>query len=349
MRLVKVSKRLLLVVLFSLFFCTTMLYLRNHDQISEDDVSIKSVVKWSTKKTLDDNQNVKKGNDRIFFHETSGETEFSLRQTCSIESAAHHNRHRPVQIFIQPQQEYQSTLNSSSTWLRVLQQYSNIQVIVIDDLGLYFRDSPLEQWYFKGDWHKSPFRVEHMSDYIRIVSLYKEGGMFLDLDIVTMKPYDGYLFRNFTLIESSLNDQITNAVMHLDRDHRLISEIIDLMAQEYDPDEYTFHGPQVMSLALSRSCNMTFSHRSSCPDVRMLPHSYFYPIGNAFWSQYFEQEEEAKIILEQFRSCHGFHAWNNLSKNRTIDVSDNSTQVYAVLASENCPVTWNLRRQFSRN
>jgi hypothetical protein len=161
-------------------------------------------------------------------------------------------------------------------------------VVVIDDEEFYFRNSPLEQWYMKGGWHKSPFRVEHMSDYIRIVSLHKEGGMFLDLDIVTMKPYDGYLFRNFTLIESSLNDQITNAVMHLDRGHRLIREIIDLLAEEYDPDEYTFHGPQVMSLALSRLCNMTFSHqRSPCPDVHMLPHHYFYPIGNAFWSHYF--------------------------------------------------------------
>lgn len=121
------------------------------------------------------------------------------------------------------------------------------------------------------------------------------------------------------------------------------------MAEEYDPDEYNFHGPQVMSLALSRLCNMTFSNRSPCRDVRMLPHRSFYPIRNAFWSQYFEQENKAKIILEQFRWCHGFHAWNNLSENRVINVSDNLTQVYAVLASENCPVTWKLQHQFLIN
>ena len=63
-------------------------------------------------------------------------------------------------------------------------------------IEFYLRDSSLEQWYVRDDWHKSPFRVEHMSDYIRIVSLFKEGGMFLDLDIVTMKPYDGHLFRS---------------------------------------------------------------------------------------------------------------------------------------------------------
>ena len=42
-------------------------------------------------------------NDRIFFHETSGRMELSLRQCCAVESAALHNPRRPIQVFFQPQ------------------------------------------------------------------------------------------------------------------------------------------------------------------------------------------------------------------------------------------------------
>ena len=95
----------------------------------------------------------------------------------------------------QPQSN--TNFNSSSAWFQVLNQYPNVQVILIDDEELYFRDSPLEDWYHKGQWRDSRWRVQHMSDYIRILSLYKEGGMYLDLDVLTLKPYKRDIFFNF--------------------------------------------------------------------------------------------------------------------------------------------------------
>ena len=172
------------------------------------------------------------------------------------------------------------------------------------------------------------------------------------MDIITTKAYDGSLFRNCTLIESGTNDQITNAIIHLDRGHQLIEAILNLLNADYDPEEYTFHGPQVVSLAVSQVCNLSFSHKSkACPNVRMLPHRFFYPIGNAFWGQFFEdsQSTSGQNILQRISVGYGFHIWNNLSNKKVIDISDNSTQVFAVLASKHCPITWSLRHQFNIN
>ena len=66
-------------------------------------------------------------------------------------------------------------------WRQVLNNYSNVQVIVIEDVGLYFNNSPVEQWYVKGEWRNSKWRVQHLSDYIRMVSLKKEGGIRISI------------------------------------------------------------------------------------------------------------------------------------------------------------------------
>ena len=110
---------------------------------------------------------VKPDNRRIFFHETSGRNALSMRQSCAVESAAKNNPTRAVQIFMSTDH-----VNYSSPWIRALEHYSNVAVILVDEEE-YFYQSPFEDWYQRGEWKKSRFRKEHMSDYIRILSLYK--------------------------------------------------------------------------------------------------------------------------------------------------------------------------------
>ena len=222
-------------------------------------------------------------NDRIFFHETSGRMELSFRQCCAVESAALHNPRRPIQVFFQPQSN--TNFNSSSAWFQVLNQYPNVQVILIDDEELYFRDSPLEDLYHKGQWRDSRWRVQHMSDYIRILSLYKEGGMYLDLDVLTLKPYDGPSFRNFVTVPGGRENEeiVTNSMLHMNRGLELIDTILKIQAEEYDPDEYIFNGPEALTGALYRmKCNdsSTFSSRADnyCAGVHLLPYKYFHPV-----------------------------------------------------------------------
>jgi hypothetical protein len=53
--------------------------------------------------------------------------------------------------------------------------------------------------------------------------------------------------------------------------------------------------------------------------------------------------------MEWIKAGHGFHVWNSLSNDKAVDTNENSTQVYALLAKENCPLTWTLRNQFPIN
>jgi len=288
-------------------------------------------------------------NDRIFFHETSGRTELSFRQTCAVESAALHNPNRPVQVFIQP--EPNANINSSSVWRQVLNNYSNVRVIVIGDVGLYFKDSPVEQWYVKGEWRTSEYRVQHMSDFIRIVSLKKDGGMYLDLDIITLKPYEGSRFRNFVTSKNSQLYRLVNGVMHFDRGHRFIDQILQVQAHEYDASDYTFCGPEAMTTVMSNVCNFTRGDwtSNSCTDVYLLPHYYFFPIKDQTGYIYFFPYKAKRVLnfVKQMKEIsYGAHLHNFVTGSLSIDTRSNSTQVYALMAAEHCPVSFANSQQF---
>jgi hypothetical protein len=144
---------------------------------------------------------------RIFFHETSGNAQLNFQQCCAVESAAKHNPDRPVQVFLRPLVNYgcsirPSPLFQSPPWLDVLSRYPNVDVILVNE-DRYFAGTPLQDWYEKGEWLKSQHEVAHLSDYIRILSLYKGGGLYLDTDILTLKTYQGDKFRNCLVYDSS--------------------------------------------------------------------------------------------------------------------------------------------------
>ena len=294
-------------------------------------------------------------NDRIFFHETSGRMELSFKESCVVESAALHNPQRPVQIFFQPQQQHEPsavTIDQSSAWFQVLSQYENVQVIVIDDEELYFKNSPLDDWYKKGEWRDSPYRLQHMSDYIRMVSLKKQGGgMYLDLDVLTLKPYTSPLLRNFVTVKLEQFSRITNAVMHFDFGHRLISATIKAQAEDYDPNDYLYNGPGALTEVIAELCQLRGGmFNLSCSDVHLLPPNYFHSTemissinDNVLLHDIFQRTDEVGVAdyLRYIRETnYGVHFHNSYSKDSLIDLNLNSTQVFSLLASENCPLTF---------
>ncbi len=284
---------------------------------------------------------------RIFFHETSGLGELSLKQCCAIESAAKHNPERPVQVFLRPMSNcYLNYTASSSTmfnspWLKILSQYVNVDVILINE-DFYFSGTQLEQWYRKGEWRKSKYQMVHLSDYIRILTQFKGGGLYLDIDLVSLKSLSGEKFRNFLVYSKNDRVEIANAAMHLERDHWMSHEIIKLIAQEYDPQEYLYHGPEVVREVMNRICGLSDGVPSSnqCSDVRILPSHLFYPIPYVFSNILFKDmgNETTKRILTKLQKSFGLHLTNSLSPlHEPLDM--NSGQVFAIIARKTCPLT----------
>lgn len=286
---------------------------------------------------------------RIFFHETSGRNHVSMKQCCVVESAAKNNPDRPIQLFLRPSVQYcssdmkepdLSTSLHTPTWLKVLSEYPNVQVILLN-VDQYFQGSPLEDWYKKGDWRNSKYVLAHLADYIRIQSLFKGGGFYLDIDIITLKPYDGEQFRNFLLYGNAAMDEINNSAMHLERGHWLINEIANLISKDYEPDAYIYNGPEAIQEVMSNSCGLMASqpHSNRCNDVHLLPDYFFYPIPSIFSHLLFQNNgNKTEEVLKKIRKSFGLHLWNSLRNLHQTPRFD-SNQIFGIVGLQNCPVT----------
>lgn len=290
-------------------------------------------------------------NDRIFFHETSGKNKLSLVQCCAVESAAKYNPGRPVQVFLRPSKfcsvdpaSKVSTSFHNPVWLEILSNYSNVSVILLNEEH-YFVGTELEVWYNRGEWRNSRFEIAHLSDYIRILTLKKGGGMYLDMDMLTLKPYNGDVFHNFFVYGSTRNDHISNGVMHLEQGHWLSNEIIHLLSSEYYPDSYTYHGPDAIGEALKRVCMSVFRKKTNNCAISLLPDDYFYPVPSIFSNILFQKNNKTTKVTDiqseyfsRINQSFGIHLWNSLSKFHT-PISIQSNQIAAILARQNCPLT----------
>lgn len=122
----------------------------------------------------------------IFMHETSCRGGLNSRQACAVESAAraHPNWHVHV-LFSGPVSEY--VLDRSC--LAILLKYTNVKLLRIH-LEDYAKNTPVEDLIKSKLYATSNWPVAHISDILRYLTLYKYPGVYMDSDIVMVKPFD---------------------------------------------------------------------------------------------------------------------------------------------------------------
>lgn len=65
-------------------------------------------------------------------------------------------------------------------------------------------------------WEESEFQQEHLSDILRSLTLNKYGGLYLDLDVIMLKPLRYINFKNFLCKEKT--DALASCIYRCNRD-----------------------------------------------------------------------------------------------------------------------------------
>ncbi|KAK4025326.1 hypothetical protein OUZ56_014400 [Daphnia magna] len=287
---------------------------------------------------------------RIFFHETSGTNELKFRQCCAVESAAKNNPDRPVQLFLRPLfipchehlSNHSSNLFHKPLWLDILSNYPNVEAILLNEEH-YFAGTPLQRWYDAGKWRKTRHETVHFADYIRFVTMLKGGGLYLDTDVLTLRPFQGDEFRNFLSYDGVAMEAISSGVMHLEAGHWLATAMMRLLAEEYDPTEFAFHGSEAISSLMHKSCGMQEGDPESnaCKDIHLLPSRFFFPISRLFAVEKLDRARVMSLkgpgILRRLNTSYGVHTWN-IMRNDPADLAINPS-IFGALARIHCPMS----------
>ena len=109
-----------------------------------------------------------------------------------------------------------------------MESYSNISFLYIEDLVSFVEDSPFEKLVGSSKLSKSKFVVNNNSNIFRILLLYLYGGVYFDLDVISLKEFNKKLPINFAIAEDS--EKVNNAILSFSKGHPflrlLMSEIV---------------------------------------------------------------------------------------------------------------------------
>lgn len=124
---------------------------------------------------------------QIFFHESSCKMGLDSREACAIESAARLNPSWDVNVFFMGPT---SDLFLESSIYKILKKKNNIHFYRVDVIE-FVKETPIENLLTSEIINiNKNWCLESLATMIKYLALYKYGGMFLDLDVITVKSFD---------------------------------------------------------------------------------------------------------------------------------------------------------------
>lgn len=276
------------------------------------------------------------GQQRIFFHEVSGNNYLDVRQTCTVESAALHNPDRVVFLYLHTQ----NALNQCSQWYRVLNKYPNVFVVLVDSPKEFFAGTELENWYCKmSENHQDSFhgsQIHH--DAVRFLEFLRNGGVALDLDFIFLKrlPFE---LKNFVVFHDRNQSRFTQSAVYLEKTHVLSKMLVDYVASHVS--ESHEETENILTAVMRQVCDFqngkNQDRSNACSSIEWLRSSDFSPIEQREIGEIYFYNLDLEKILPKVRESFALRTWNKMT--RRFPVTFDMNQTVSVLAKQNCPVT----------
>ena len=203
------------------------------------------------------------------------------------------------------------------------------------DLMEHTKDTPLWALQTKGLMNLSEYPLAHRSDAIRVALIWKHGGLYMDLDVVVLRPL--HCLKNTVGLVDYIPSWVENGVMTFEAGHKFVWFLMKYMVFAFKPDVYISLGPATLTDAIKYFCStdeLTSKRRYECRSnawLHLQHPSAFYAIGNdrqdAFYHPQADGEDTARL-----RNSFLSHIYD-AGHGRTV-VKD---CLYDLLAREHCP------------
>ena len=247
-------------------------------------------------------------------------------------------------------EQYTIIIHSNSLNAQVLEQCpdydkvisNNIQFWPIDDN--LFKETPLFDWWlqhkeFHGDLPatKDDFRYSHLTDLIRLAALWRSGGVYLDFDMLLLRPLT--VFYNSFAAQKDESDEQTKddsdpynfAVAKFEAKHPFITEVMQHVPKVYDPQLWPCVGPRLITSFVNEwsSRGLVEFHKGLPKDaisntttsIHIFPHVYFYPLywknGGALVQK--NDETSRKEFNRLISTAVTLHIWSRSTNMSTIE------------------------------
>ncbi|KNA03798.1 hypothetical protein SOVF_205670 [Spinacia oleracea] len=211
---------------------------------------------------------------------------------------------------------------------------------IVPDFPLLFTGTPAHDWLERLkagqiDPGKIPI-TQNLSNLLRLVILYKYGGVYLDTDMIILKDVSG--LRN-TIGVQELDEKkkiwvsVNNAVLVFDKEHPLLFRFMEEFNSTFDGSLWGHNGPYMASRVIKKSVH------DSRYQFNMMSPVAFYPVDWFKIHKFFRNPKgnnDTDWTNDMFnkvsRESYGVHLWNKISIKMRIE----KDSIIGRLISDHC-------------
>uniref|UniRef100_A0A673TKF9 Alpha-1,4-N-acetylglucosaminyltransferase n=1 Tax=Suricata suricatta TaxID=37032 RepID=A0A673TKF9_SURSU len=269
----------------------------------------------------------------VVFIETSERMEPTPLVSCAVESAARIYPEKPVAFFMKGLNNT-SWLPSNSTHpaFSLLSAIDNVFLFPLD-MKMLFEDTPLLSWYTHINASVESNWLHVSSDASRLAIIWKYGGIYMDTDVISIRPIPE---ENFLAAQASRYS--SNGVFGFLPRHPFLWECMENFVEHYDSAIWGNQGPSLMTRMLRLWCKLKDFQEVSdfqCLNLSFLHPQRFYPISYPEWRRYYEVWDKDL----SFNDSYALHLWNYMnSEGRTVVRGSNT--LVENLCRQYCPRTY---------
>lgn len=230
----------------------------------------------------------------VFFLRTTNESRLSSLEECAVRSAALKNPGWRINVF--SNSLHCGTLKGS---------LSNVHVVRYSVGEVVAAYPPLVDWYASRVWDV-PFRGAHISDGMRLALLHAYGGVYLDTDVLSLRPLHG--LRNAAGAEDEW--MLNNAVLSFERGHPFLAQAVQTFPRTFDPHYWGWNGPRLFTRVWK-----AYLAPPGHDNVLSVPSSEYYPLA---WQQakllVARAADHPSLVSYIFSHARMMHAWYHITR-----------------------------------
>ncbi|ELW48590.1 alpha-1,4-N-acetylglucosaminyltransferase [Tupaia chinensis] len=269
----------------------------------------------------------------IVFLETSERTDPPPMVSCAVESAAKIYPGQPVAFFMKGlNNSTQLPSNATPPALSLLSAIDNVFLFPLD-MRTLFEDTPLFSWYTRVNVSAERNWLHVSSDAARLAVIWKYGGIYMDTDVISIRPIPE---ENFLAAQAS--QYSSNGVFGFRARHPFLWGCMENFVEHYNSDIWGQQGPALLTRMLKLWCrpgDFQELRDLQCPNVSFLHPQRFYPISYPEWRRYYEVWDTEP----SFNDSYALHLWNHMNQEGRAVVRGSRT-LLENLYRKHCPRTY---------
>ncbi|KAI4298145.1 hypothetical protein L6164_031739 [Bauhinia variegata] len=167
------------------------------------------------------------------------------------------------------------------------------------------------------EWRKKKFYSTHYSELVRLAALYKYGGIYLDSDIIVLKPIS-FLKNSVGMEDQVAGSALNGAVMAFGRHSLFITECLKEFYSTYDDTRLKWNGADLLTRVARNFLKENTSVKLS--ELKVEPSFVFFPISSHNIIRYFtapatetEKSQQDVVFEKILQDSLTFHFWSSVT------------------------------------